>query len=192
LAKVITRGYHLYALPANRPRRRSPHERHRASPLAVRQLTQSLHAAGHEYVVNKHRGGRAPPTRFRLGRRKGQNMKFVSPRYGRTAVWAVIATRGAARFLNRGKSGALVLGLAAAAAVAVPASASASIGASPVVGHVYVNDNTKEPTRSGRLTGTRTARLPLRPGRRSRPAAPGPALGWHHKVPCSSRPMAGS
>ena len=70
-------------------------------------------------------------------------MKFVSPRYGRTAVWAVIATRGAARFLNRGKSGALVLGLAAAAAVAVPASASASIGASPVVGHVYVNDNTK-------------------------------------------------
>jgi hypothetical protein len=36
-----------------------------------------------------------------------------------------------------------VLGLAAAAAVAVPASASASADASPVVGHVYVNDNTK-------------------------------------------------
>jgi 6-phosphogluconolactonase len=35
----------------------------------------------------------------------------------------------------------LVLGLAAAAAIAVPASASAD--ASPVVGHVYVNDNTK-------------------------------------------------
>ena len=50
------------------------------------------------------------------------------------------------------------LDLAAAAAVAVPASASASADASPVVGHVYVNDNTKEPTRSGRLTGTRTAR----------------------------------
>jgi 6-phosphogluconolactonase len=46
--------------------------------------------------------------------------------------------------LNRGKSGALVLGLAAAAAVAVPAaaSASASAEASPVVGHVCVNDNT--------------------------------------------------
>ena len=43
-----------------------------------------------------------------------------------------------------------------AAAAAVPASASAD--ASPVVGHVYVNDNTKEPTRSGRLAGTRTAR----------------------------------
>jgi 6-phosphogluconolactonase len=40
---------------------------------------------------------------------------------------------------------ALVLGLtaaAAAAAVAVPASASASADTSPVVGHVYVNDNT--------------------------------------------------
>jgi len=36
-----------------------------------------------------------------------------------------------------------VLGLAAFAAVAVPASASASTDASPVVGHVYVNDNTK-------------------------------------------------
>ncbi len=37
-----------------------------------------------------------------------------------------------------------MLGIAAAAAVAVPASASASTGGSPVVGHVYVNDNTKE------------------------------------------------
>jgi hypothetical protein len=36
-----------------------------------------------------------------------------------------------------------VLGLAAAAAIAVPASASASTDASPVAGHVYVNDNTK-------------------------------------------------
>jgi 6-phosphogluconolactonase len=40
-------------------------------------------------------------------------------------------------------SPALVLGLAAAAALAVPAAASASADASPVVGHVYVNDNTK-------------------------------------------------
>jgi hypothetical protein len=49
--------------------------------------------------------------------------------------------------LKRGRSGALILGLAAAAAVAVPAAASASTGASttgasPVVGHVYVDDNT--------------------------------------------------
>jgi hypothetical protein len=47
------------------------------------------------------------------------------------------------RFPARGRAGALVLGIAAVAAVAVPASASASAGASPVVGHVYVNDNTK-------------------------------------------------
>jgi 6-phosphogluconolactonase (cycloisomerase 2 family) len=47
------------------------------------------------------------------------------------------------RFLSHSRSGALVLGIAAAAAVAIPASASASTGGSPVVGHVYVNDNTK-------------------------------------------------
>ena len=72
-------------------------------------------------------------------------MKFASHRRGRTAVPADIATRQATRLLNRGRSGVLVLGLAAAAAVAVPASASASAsnGPSPVVGHVYVNDNTK-------------------------------------------------
>ena len=72
-------------------------------------------------------------------------MRFVSHRRGRTAVPASIATRQATYFLKRGRSGALVLGLAAAAAVAVSASASASTpdGPSPVVGHVYVNDNTK-------------------------------------------------
>ena len=72
-------------------------------------------------------------------------MKFVTHRRGRTAVPATTATREATRVLNRGRSGALVLGVAAAAALAVPASASASAsnGPSPVVGHVYVNDNTK-------------------------------------------------
>jgi 6-phosphogluconolactonase len=49
----------------------------------------------------------------------------------------------AAHSLKRGRSGAVVFGLAAFAAVAVPASASASADVSPVVGHVYVNDNTK-------------------------------------------------
>src|ERR1051326_1333205 len=44
--------------------------------------------------------------------------------------------------LHRCRPGALALGLAAAAAVAVPASAAASSDTSPVVGHVYVNDNT--------------------------------------------------
>jgi 6-phosphogluconolactonase len=48
-----------------------------------------------------------------------------------------------AHSLKRGRSGALVLGLAVFAAVAVPVSASASTDAPGVVGHVYVNDNTK-------------------------------------------------
>src|SRR6266566_8961894 len=51
-------------------------------------------------------------------------------------------SRQAAHSLKRGRSGAVVVGLAAFAAAAVPASASASAQASPVVGHVYVNDNT--------------------------------------------------
>jgi 6-phosphogluconolactonase len=50
------------------------------------------------------------------------------------------------RFLTHRRPGPVLLGLAAAAAAAaaawVPASASASTDASPVVGHVYVNDNT--------------------------------------------------
>ncbi len=52
------------------------------------------------------------------------------------------ANREARHALKRARSGALTLGLATAAALAVPAAASASTSASPVVGHVYVNDNT--------------------------------------------------
>jgi 6-phosphogluconolactonase len=72
-------------------------------------------------------------------------MKFVSHRPGWTIVPAALAMRPVTRLLRRGRPAALVLGLAAAAAVAVPASASASPlnDPSPVVGHVYVNDNTK-------------------------------------------------
>ena len=69
-------------------------------------------------------------------------MKFVKSQRARTAVRAAYAGPAARRFLTRGRAGALILGLAAAAAVAVPASASASTDASPVVGHVYANDNT--------------------------------------------------
>jgi 6-phosphogluconolactonase len=74
-------------------------------------------------------------------------MKFVSHRRGRMAVRAKDAGREVRHVLQRGRAWALILGLAAAAAVAVPVSASASTGAfradaSPVVGHVYVNDNT--------------------------------------------------
>ena len=70
-------------------------------------------------------------------------MKFVSPGRAQAATCARHAERKAIRFLTRGRPGALVLGIAAAAAVAVPASASATTGASPVIGHVYANDNTK-------------------------------------------------
>jgi len=69
-------------------------------------------------------------------------MKLVSHLLGRVAVRPRKAEREASRFPKRGRSGALLLGLAAAAALAVPASASASTDASPVVGHVYINDNT--------------------------------------------------
>jgi hypothetical protein len=62
------------------------------------------------------------------------------------------------RFLARRRPGPVLLGLAAAAAsaVAVPACASASADASPVVGHVYVDDITVGANTIGALTGTRT------------------------------------
>ncbi len=67
----------------------------------------------------------------------------MSRRRERAAVRARDVQPEARHVLKRGGSGALILGLAAAAAVAVPAAASASTtGSSPVVGHVYVNDNT--------------------------------------------------
>src|SRR5580704_14306370 len=89
-----------------------------------------------------------PPTGSGFAGRKGQQMKFVSHQRGRTAVRARDAKRQARHVLQRGRASALILGLAAAGAIAVPASASASTGASradfsPVVGHVYVDDNTK-------------------------------------------------
>jgi 6-phosphogluconolactonase len=77
-------------------------------------------------------------------------MRFVSHRPGQMAVPAALPTQRAIGLLRRGRSGALVLGVAAAAAVAVPASASAAPGGpSPVIGHVYVNDNTKPVNRIG-------------------------------------------
>ncbi len=70
-------------------------------------------------------------------------MKFESRRRERAAARARNVQPGARHVLTRGGVGALILGLAAAAAVAVPAAASASASSSsPVVGHVYVNDNT--------------------------------------------------
>ena len=127
------------------PAARPPDRCERTCCSSLCRIEGNLAVVGNECMVSKHRGGRAPPTRFRVAGRKGKQMKSASHRRGRTAVPAGIAIRQATRLLNRGRSGVLVLGLAAAAAVAVPASASASAsnGPSPVVGHVYVNDNTK-------------------------------------------------
>jgi len=64
------------------------------------------------------------------------------------------------RFLPRRRPGPVMLGLVAAAAAvaAVPASASASTDTSPVIGHVYVNDNTAGTNTIGAFDLTRTAR----------------------------------
>jgi 6-phosphogluconolactonase len=117
-------------------------------PLAVGWFSaraQTAGAVGDEYMGEQTIAAavRRPPVRLR--RRKGQQMLFVSSCRARAAVRAAYAGPEVAvrRILTRGRAGALILGLAAAAAVAVPAtSASASTDWSPVVGHVYVNDNT--------------------------------------------------
>jgi 6-phosphogluconolactonase len=74
-------------------------------------------------------------------------MKFTSQRRRPTAGRAHHAQRPLRPARQGGRAGALILSLAAAAAVAAPTAASASAAASPtaaspVVGHVYVNDNT--------------------------------------------------
>ena len=124
-------------------------------------------------------------------------MKFVSHRRGPTAIRAQDAKREVKHVLKRGRSGALILGLAAAAAVAVPASASASTGASqadfsPVVGHVYVDDNTAGTNTIGAFNRHADGTLTPRPGPRSRPAAPGPAPGFPTRARSRSRRTAGS
>jgi 6-phosphogluconolactonase len=67
-------------------------------------------------------------------------MKFVSRRRELAAVRAQDVKPEARHVLTRGRSGALILGLAAPAAASASTGASTT-GASPVVGHVYVDDN---------------------------------------------------
>jgi 6-phosphogluconolactonase len=69
-------------------------------------------------------------------------MKFMTHRRERAAARSQDVRTEGRHALKRSVSGGLILGLAAAAAVAVPSVASASVTSSPVVGHVYVNDNT--------------------------------------------------
>ena len=74
------------------------------------------------------------------------------------------------RVKTRNWPGSVLLGLAAAAVMAAPASASAGSFASPVVGHVYVNDNTASVNTIGAFdrhadgTLTPTAGSPFRAG----------------------------
>jgi 6-phosphogluconolactonase len=91
-------------------------------------------------------------------------MKFVSRRRERAAVRAQDVKPEARHLLKRGGFGALILGLAAAAAGAVPAAASASTGHSPVVGHVYVNDNTKGTNTIGAFNRHSDGKLTPEPG----------------------------
>ncbi len=124
-------------------------------------------------------------------------MKFVSHQRERAAVRARDVKPGAKHVLKRGASGALILGLAAAAAVAVPAAASASTGASttgasPVVGHVYVDDNTAGTNTIGAFDRHADGTLTPSPGPRSRPAAPGPVPAWPRRARSRSRRTAGS
>src|SRR5258708_16069444 len=76
--------------------------------------------------------------------RNGRGAAGSKPTVGPGAEASASAAASALSFLNRRWRGLVLVGLTAAtsAAVAVPASASASSDASPVVGHVYVNDNT--------------------------------------------------
>jgi hypothetical protein len=85
-------------------------------------------------------------------------MKIVSPQWRLTAPRAEKAGE-ATRFLTRKKAGPILFTLAAAATLAtIPAAAFASTQASPVVGHVYVNDNTAGANTIGALTVTPTER----------------------------------
>jgi 6-phosphogluconolactonase (cycloisomerase 2 family) len=91
-------------------------------------------------------------------------MKFVSHRRMRTAARAHHAKPEVRHFLQRGRSGALILSVAAAAVAAAPAAAFASTSASPVVGHVYVDDNTAGTNTIGAFDRHADGTLTAQPG----------------------------
>src|SRR6266704_891670 len=79
----------------------------------------------------------------RAGVRAGRDDGEDHPSGGLVSVHRPCEGEGM-RFLTRSRPGTILLAAAAAASavMAVPGTASAAAGASPVVGHVYVNDNT--------------------------------------------------
>ena len=98
------------------------------------------------------------------------------------------------RFVTRRKPSTILLAAAAAAAaaVAVPASASAAAGTSPVVGHVYVNDNTAGANTIAVFDRHADGTLTPMPDPRSPLAAPEPGRDWPLRVRCRSPRTAGS
>src|SRR5215469_13539146 len=103
--------------------------------------------------VIRHRGGHrlVPGPGFRPARqsttaRATSNNRDRSPARRASQPLGIPHQRGVPmRFVTRRRPGLVLVGLAAAAVAAtgvVPAAASAAAQASPVVGHVYVNDNT--------------------------------------------------
>ena len=119
-------------------------------------------------------------------------MKFQSHGRKRMAVSAHDANREARHALKRARSGALILGLAAAAAVAAPAAASASTGASPVVGHVYANDNTAGTNTIGAFDRHADGTLTPQAGSPFPAGGAGPGTGLASQARCRSPRAAGS
>jgi len=99
------------------------------------------------------------------------------------------------RFVTRRRPGPVLLGLAAVAvvaAVAVPASASAATQASPVVGHVYVNDNTAGTNTIGAFDRHADGTLTPQAGSPFAAGGAGTGAGWHLRARCRSRRTAAS
>jgi len=112
-----------------------------SAPIRKTWLPQDANHKGTKKQRVTNSGGARPPG-IPASPEKGQQMNSLSHRREREDARAQDVRSEARHVLKRGLSGGLILGLAAAAAVAVPAVASASVTSSPVVGHVYVNDNT--------------------------------------------------
>src|SRR6266487_3111756 len=117
-----------------------------------------------------------------------------NPRPG-SSVHAKSAQGEAMRFVTRRRPGPVLLGLAAVAvvaAVAVPASASAATQASPVVRHVYVNDNTAGTNTIGAFDRHADGTLTPQAGSPFAAGGAGTGAGWHLRARCRSRRTARS
>ena len=90
------------------------------------------------------------------------------------------------------RSVALVIAAAATAAVAIPAAASASTGSSPVVGHVYVNDDTAGTNTIGAFDRHADGSLTAEAGSPFTAGGAGTGRGSRRRARSRSRRTAGS